>query len=68
MLSCRIKGEFHEILGEAIKAYIILKDGTDEVIAKEQILKACKQKLALYKIPSLIEFESKMVDPLKLSK
>jgi acyl-CoA synthetase (AMP-forming)/AMP-acid ligase II len=68
VLSCRIKGVFDEILGEAIKATIILKDGVDENEAREQILKTCRQNLALFKIPSVLEFESKLVDPLKLSK
>ena len=68
VLSCKIKAEYDEILGEAIKAVIILKDGIDESIAKEKIQKVCRENLAIYKIPSLYEFKTKLPDPLKLSK
>jgi acyl-CoA synthetase (AMP-forming)/AMP-acid ligase II len=68
VLSCRIRPEFDEILGEAIKAEIILKDGMEEDIAREQILKLCRKKLSLFKVPGIIEFNNALSDPLKLSK
>jgi acyl-CoA synthetase (AMP-forming)/AMP-acid ligase II len=68
VLSCKIKGEFDDVLGEAIQAEIILKDGTDQDKAKKQIIKTCRENLALFKIPGIINFESKLTDPLKLSK
>jgi acyl-CoA synthetase (AMP-forming)/AMP-acid ligase II len=68
VLSCRIKGEYDEILGEAIKAVIMLKDGMDQEEAREQILKLCRKNLALFKVPGILEFESKIIDPLKMSK
>ena len=68
VLSCKIKGVEDDILGEAIKAEITLKDGVDQVEAEEIILKTCKQNLALYKIPGKIEFIKMISDPLKMSK
>lgn len=65
VLSCKIKGVYDDVLGEAIKGIIILQNGIDQDKAKEQILKECMKKLSLYKIPSILEFENKMIDPLK---
>jgi len=68
VLSCKITGVYDDVLGEAIKSTIILKDGINENEAREEIIMECRQKLALYKIPSMIEFENNISDPLKLSK
>ncbi|HOO39770.1 MAG TPA: AMP-binding protein, partial [Deltaproteobacteria bacterium] len=40
--------------GEAPKAYVVLRQG--ETLNKEEIIAHCKQKLAAYKVPHLIEF------------
>ena len=40
--------------GETLKAYVVLKE--DEFLNKEKILAHCKERLAAYKIPRLIEF------------
>ncbi len=68
VISCKIKSIYDDILGEAIQAIIVLKDGTNEDEAKKIILKNCRDNLALYKIPSIIKFEKTIADPLKLSK
>jgi long-chain acyl-CoA synthetase len=40
--------------GETVKAFVVLKEG--EKATEEEIIKYCKQKLAPYKVPKLIEF------------
>lgn len=42
--------------GEVIKAFIVLKDGTEA--KKEEIIKFCRQQLAKYKVPKQIEFRN----------
>jgi len=44
--------------GEAVKAYIVLKDGYIGKITTEEIMKFCNEKIASYKAPKLIEFRS----------
>jgi long-chain acyl-CoA synthetase len=40
--------------GETVKAYIVLKPG--EKATEEEIISFCKEKLAAYKVPKLVEF------------
>jgi len=40
--------------GETIKAYIVLKPG--ETATEEEIIGFCKEKLAAYKVPKMVEF------------
>jgi long-chain acyl-CoA synthetase len=40
--------------GETVKAYIVLKPG--EKATEEEIIRFCKEKLAAYKVPKLVEF------------
>ncbi|MDW7651491.1 MAG: AMP-binding protein, partial [Bacillota bacterium] len=40
--------------GETLKAYVVLKENT--YLTKEQILDHCRERLAAYKIPRIIEF------------
>lgn len=40
--------------GETVKAFIALKEG--EYLTKDEIVKYCKEKLAAYKVPKMIEF------------
>ncbi len=44
--------------GETVKAYIVLKQG--ETATAEEIITYCKEKLAPYKVPKLIEFRSEL--------
>lgn len=60
VVDCTITGIEDELLGEAIKAIIVLNSPKDQQIMKEKILKRCSQKLSLYKIPQLIEFENNL--------
>jgi len=47
-------GISHEYRGETIKAYVVLKPG--QTATEDEIMDFCKQKLAAYKTPKLVEF------------
>lgn len=49
-----VKGVEDELMGQVIKAYIVLASGAD--LDKKKILSFCKKNLASYKIPKIIEF------------
>ncbi|MBU0996015.1 MAG: long-chain fatty acid--CoA ligase [Proteobacteria bacterium] len=44
--------------GETIKAYIVLKK--DETATEKEIISFCKEKLAAYKVPKLVEFRNEL--------
>ncbi|MBA7508073.1 Long-chain-fatty-acid--CoA ligase [subsurface metagenome] len=48
----------HEYRGETIKAYVVLKPG--ETATEDEIMDFCKQKLAAYKTPKLVEFRDSL--------
>lgn len=48
----------HEKRGEAIKAFIILKEG--EVMTDREVIDYCKTKLAAYKLPTVVEFKQEL--------
>ncbi|MBI5789089.1 MAG: acyl--CoA ligase [Candidatus Schekmanbacteria bacterium] len=47
-----------EILGEAVKAYIVSKDG--QLVNKEELLIFCARNLASYKVPKVVEFVAQL--------
>lgn len=61
VVDCSISGVFDEILGEALKAEIVLADAGDSKIDDTFVKKYCGEHLALEKIPGIIEFKSKLV-------
>lgn len=42
--------------GETVKAYIVLKD--DEIASEDEIISYCREQLAAYKIPRIVEFRT----------
>ena len=48
----------HETRGEAIKAFIVLKQG--EFLTEAEIIEFCKDKLAKYKLPQEVEFRKEL--------
>jgi long-chain acyl-CoA synthetase len=44
----------HEYRGETVKAFIVVKEG--ETLTEDDVVKYCKENLAAYKVPKLIEF------------
>ena len=51
--ACSI-GVPHEYRGETVKAFIVLKKG--ETLTEEEVTAFCKERLAAYKVPKIIEF------------
>jgi long-chain acyl-CoA synthetase len=47
-----------EYRGETIKAFVVLNSG--ETATEEEIIQFCKQKLAVYKVPKIIEFREEL--------
>jgi long-chain acyl-CoA synthetase len=58
VIDCTIDGIDDVNLGEAIKASIVLNDEAKNSLTAEDIRKYCFSKLASYKIPQVITFES----------
>ena len=44
--------------GETVKAYIVLKEG--ETATPEEIIAFCREKLAAYKVPKMVEFRDSL--------
>ncbi len=42
--------------GETVKAYIVLKPETEENTSVENITRWCKEQMAAYKVPAIVEF------------
>ncbi|HGY11086.1 MAG: long-chain fatty acid--CoA ligase [Deltaproteobacteria bacterium] len=48
----------HEKRGEAIKAFVILKEG--EEMTEREVIDYCNTKLAKYKLPTVVEFQQEL--------
>lgn len=48
----------HEKRGEAIKAFVILKE--DEQMTEQEVIDYCRTKLATYKLPTVVEFKQEL--------
>ena len=46
--------------GETVKAYVSLKPGYEGKVTEEDIIKFCKEKIATYKAPRLVEFRDSL--------
>lgn len=53
-------GVYDEYKGEAVKAFIVLKDGYEGKTTPEEIMKFVKERVASYKAPQLIEFRKEL--------
>jgi len=53
MEACTI-GLPHEYRGETVKAFIVIKEG--ESLSEKEVVAHCKDNLAAYKVPKIIEF------------
>jgi long-chain acyl-CoA synthetase len=47
-----------EYRGETVKAFIVARE--DETLTEEDIISFCKEKLAAYKVPKIVEFRSEL--------
>lgn len=46
--------------GEAVKAVVVPKEGYGGGVAEEEIIKFCKERLAAYKVPRIVEFRGEL--------
>ena len=60
VVDCSIEGIYDDVLGEALKAKVVINDLANKANIQEFILKLCREKLALYKIPKVFEFLDKL--------
>jgi long-chain acyl-CoA synthetase len=58
ILEAAVIGAPDQYRGEAVKAYIVLKEGA--TATEEEILEFCRANLAKYKVPSIIKFMSSL--------
>ena len=59
VMDCTIESVEDEITGEAIKAIVVL-EGNSENIKVEDLKSYCARKLAIYKVPKIIEFSEEL--------
>ena len=48
----------HEYRGETVKAFVVLKEG--ETATEKEIIDFCREKLAPYKAPKIVEFRDSL--------
>ncbi len=58
VLEAIVAGVPHPTRGETVKAYIVLKEG--ESATEEEIILFCKERLAPYKVPKMVEFRTEL--------
>ncbi|MEM3179652.1 MAG: long-chain fatty acid--CoA ligase, partial [Archaeoglobaceae archaeon] len=46
--------------GETVKAFIVLKPELKGKVSEEEIIKFCKERLAAYKVPKIVEFRDEL--------
>ncbi len=61
VVDCTIKGVYDDVLGEVLKAIVVIDRFDKKELIKKEILMQCKDRLALYKIPQKFEFLDKMM-------
>jgi acyl-CoA synthetase (AMP-forming)/AMP-acid ligase II len=54
VFECAVIGVPHEVWGEAVKAVIVLKEGTS--VSEQELIAFCKERLADYKSPKSVDF------------
>ena len=60
VVDCSVSEVHDELLGEAIKATVVLSGAHDHNLMHEIILKRCRERLSLYKIPGYWEFTEEL--------
>lgn len=60
VVDCSISAIFDEILGEALKAEVVVADLNDPAMKESTFKKLCGEKLAAEKVPQVFEFTSRM--------
>lgn len=62
VIDCRIEGVYDDILGETLKATVVVREGDnpDQILTADTIRSICGSRLASYKIPQIIEIKDKV--------
>ncbi len=60
VIDCIVESVYDELLGEAIKASIVLNKSSNQEKIKEEIIKLCHNKLLTYKIPKFWSIEKNL--------
>jgi acyl-CoA synthetase (AMP-forming)/AMP-acid ligase II len=60
VVDCSISAIFDEILGEALKAEVVVADLNDPSMEESAFKKLCGEKLAMEKVPQVFEFSGRM--------
>ena len=58
IMEAAVAGIMDPYRGETLKAYVVLKEG--ESLTEEEVIKFCKDNLAAYKVPKLVEFRAEL--------
>jgi acyl-CoA synthetase (AMP-forming)/AMP-acid ligase II len=60
VVDCSVEGVYDQLMGEALKATIVINNETERRINEELIKQHCSKYLALYKIPQIFELKENM--------
>ncbi len=60
VIDCSIEGIFDEVLGETMRAVVVIKESEIGHLTADDIKKYCSERLAAYKIPQIIELKSQI--------
>jgi long-chain acyl-CoA synthetase len=60
IVDCTVEGITDDILGEAMKATLIVSDLKKHAMEPEEVKQICAKSLAMHKIPQVIEFKAQM--------
>jgi len=58
ILEACVKGISDPYRGETVKAYVVIREGGQ--MSEAEVIDWCKQKLAAYKVPKLVEFQDEL--------
>ncbi len=58
IIEAAVAGIMDPYRGETLKAYVVLKEG--EKLTEEEVIQYCKDNLAAYKVPKLVEFRDEL--------
>jgi long-chain acyl-CoA synthetase len=56
VMEAAVIGVFDEYRGETVKAFVVLKAEYQEKVTGNDIIAFCKEKLATFKVPRIVEF------------
>lgn len=60
VVDCTVYGVENDLFGEAIKAVVVVNEYADIPTLRNKLLKLCREKLSIYKIPQIFEFSVKL--------